>query len=79
MGMTRYDMKLIRILPLPLILLLAACGNPSQETTAQTYTDRPPVEERSFVSPAVDAATEAIAAQITHPKLAEMLDRKSVV
>ena len=36
------------------------------------YTDRPPVEERAFVSPAIDSVTEAIAAQITHPKLAEM-------
>ena len=36
------------------------------------YTDRPPVEERAFVSPAIDSVTEAVAAQITHPKLAEM-------
>ena len=54
------------------ILTLAACGNPPQEQTAKLYTDRPPVEERAFVSPAVDAAIETIAAQITHPKLAEM-------
>ena len=54
------------------ILTLAACGNPPQEQTAKLYTDRPPVEERAFVSPAVDAAIETITAQITHPKLAEM-------
>ena len=54
------------------ILTLAACGNPPQEQTAKLYTDRPPVEERAFVSPAVDAAIETIAAQITHPTLAEM-------
>ena len=69
MGMTRYNMKLIRILPL---LLLAACGNPPRENASKPYTDRPPVEERAFVSPAVDAAIEATASQITHPKLAEM-------
>ena len=67
--MTRYNMKLIRILPL---LLLAACGNPPRENASKPYTDRPPVEERAFVSPAVDAAIEATASQITHPKLAEM-------
>ena len=54
------------------ILTLAACGNPPQEQTAKLYTDRPPVEERAFISPAIDSVTEAVAAQITHPKLAEM-------
>ena len=57
---------------LPLLLLVACAPKPQEEKTAKLYTDRPPVEERAFVSPAVDAATEAIAAQITHPKLAEM-------
>jgi meiotically up-regulated gene 157 (Mug157) protein len=54
------------------ILTLAACGNPPQEQTAKLYTDRPPVEERAFISPAIDSVTEAVAAQITHLKLAEM-------
>ena len=54
------------------ILTLAACGNPPQEQTTKLYTDRPPVEERAFISPAIDSVTEAVAAQITHPKLAEM-------
>ena len=54
------------------LLLLTACAPKTQEKKTKLYTDRPPVEERAFVSPAVDAATEAIAAQITHPKLAEM-------
>ena len=66
------DMKPQKALILALAAL-TACGNPQpQEKTTKLYTDRPPVEERAFVSPAVDAATEAIAAQITHPKLAEM-------
>ena len=69
---TQNDMKPQKALILALAVL-TACGNPQpQEKTAKLYTDRPPVEERAFVSPAVDAATEAIAAQITHPKLAEM-------
>lgn len=71
MGMTTTrDMK-----PQALILallILASCAPKPQENARKTYTDRPPVEERAFVSPAVDAATEAIAAQLTHPKLAEM-------
>ena len=54
------------------LLFLAACTPKSEEKTTKLYTDRPPVEERAFVSPAVDADTEAIAAQITHPKLKEM-------
>ena len=54
------------------LLLLTACAPKPQEKATKLYTDRPPVEERAFVSPAVDAATEAIAAQLTHPKLAEM-------
>ena len=56
------------------LLALAACAPkpPQEEKTSKLYADRPPVEERAFVSPAVDAATEAIAAQITHPKLREM-------
>ena len=54
------------------LLILASCAPKPQENARKTYTDRPPVEERAFVSPAVDAATEAIAAQLTHPKLAEM-------
>ena len=63
---TRHDMK-----PQALILLLlVACAPKAQEK--RPYTDRPPVEERAFVSPAVDSVTEAIAAQITHPKLTEM-------
>ena len=53
-------------------LFLAACAPKPQEKTAKTYTDRPPVEERAFVSQAVDSVTEAVAAQITHPKLVEM-------
>ena len=63
---TRHDMK-----PQVLILLLlVACAPKAQEK--RPYTDRPPVEERAFVSPAVDSVTEAIAAQITCPKLKEM-------
>ncbi|MBQ3439998.1 MAG: glycoside hydrolase family 125 protein, partial [Bacteroidales bacterium] len=55
------------------LLALTACAPKTQEKAeTKLYTDRPPVEERAFVSPAVDAATEAIAAKITHPKLAEM-------
>ena len=55
------------------LFALAACGpKPKEEKITKLYTDRPPVEERAFVSPAVDAAVEAIAAQITHPKLREM-------
>ena len=58
---------------LPLLALVACAPKPPQEEkTTKLYTDRPPVEERAFVSPAVDAATEAIAAQINHPKLQEM-------
>ena len=69
---TQNDMKPQKALILALVVL-TACGNPQpREKTTKLYTDRPPVEERAFVSPAVDAATEAIAAQITHPKLAEM-------
>ena len=71
MGMKKtHDMK-----PYALILtalLLAACAPRPQEKTAKMYTDRPPVEERAFVSPAIDSVTEAVAAQITHPKLREM-------
>ena len=71
MGITaRHDMK-----PQALILsllLMTACAPKPQEEAKKPYTDRPPMEERAFVSPAVDAATEAIAAQITHPKLADM-------
>ena len=52
------------------LLALASCHPRPQEK--KPYTDRPPVEERAFVSPAVDSVTEAIAAQITHPKIAEM-------
>ena len=52
------------------ILALTSCHPKPQEK--KPYTDRPPVEERAFVSPAIDSVTEAIAAQITHPKLAEM-------
>ena len=54
------------------LLVLAACAPKPQEKTPKFYTDRPPVEERTFVSPAIDSVTEAVAAQITHPKLAEM-------
>ena len=54
------------------ILLLASCAPKTQEKGAKPYTDRPPVEERAFVSPAVDSAIENIAAQITHPILREM-------
>ena len=55
------------------LLALTACAPKTQEKAeTKLYTDRPPVEERAFVSPDVDAATEAIAAKITHPKLAEM-------
>ncbi len=55
------------------LLALAACApKPQQEKALKLYTDRPPVEERTFVSPAIDSVTEAIAAQITHPKLQEM-------
>ena len=57
-------------------LLLAACApKPQEQKTTKLYTDRPPVEERAFVSPAIDAATEAVAAQITHPKLREMFKK----
>ena len=56
-----------------ILLALAACApKPKEGKSAKLYADRPPVEERAFVSPVVDAATEAIAAQITHPKLQEM-------
>jgi len=61
----------IKSLILP-ILLFAACTPKPQEKAAKPYTDRPPVEERAFISPAVDSVTEAVAAQITHPKLMEM-------
>jgi meiotically up-regulated gene 157 (Mug157) protein len=54
------------------LLLLAACAPKAQEKAAKTYTGRPPVKERAFVSQAVDSVTEAVATQITHPKLAEM-------
>ncbi|MBR3387701.1 MAG: glycoside hydrolase family 125 protein [Bacteroidales bacterium] len=54
------------------LFLLASCAPKPQEKAMKLYTDRPPVEERAFVSPAIDSVTEAIAAQITHPKLAEM-------
>ncbi len=71
MGMTRtHDMKPYALILT--VLLLAACAPKPQEKAAKLYTDRPPVEERAFVSPAIDAATEAIAARITHPKLREM-------
>ena len=52
-------------------LTLVACS-PKQDKTTKLYTDRPPVEERAFVSHAIDSVTEAVAAQITHPKIAEM-------
>ena len=52
------------------LLALATCQPKPQEK--KLYTDRPPVEERAFVSPAIDSVTEAVAAQITHPKIAEM-------
>ena len=66
-------MKPQKTLILTLLVLVACAPKPKQEEkTTKLYTDRPPVEERAFVSPAVDAATEAIAAQITHPKLQEM-------
>ena len=52
------------------LLALASCHPKPQGK--KPYTDRPPVEERAFVSPAIDSVTEAIAAQITHPKIAEM-------
>ena len=72
MGMTtRHDMK-PHALILSLLLMTACAPKTKEEAPKKPYTDRPPVEERAFVSPAVDAATEAIAAQITHPKLAEM-------
>ena len=54
------------------LLLMTACAPKPQQEAKKPYTDRPPKEERAFVSPAVDAATEAIAAQITHPKLKDM-------
>ena len=54
------------------IILLVSCAPKPQEKGAKPYTDRPPVEERAFVSPAVDAAIENISAQITHPKLREV-------
>ena len=54
------------------LILLVSCAPKPQEKGAKPYTDRPPLEERAFVSPAVDAAVEDIAAQITHPKLREM-------
>jgi hypothetical protein len=66
-------MKPQKILILTLLALVSCTSRPQQEEkSTKLYTDRPPVEERAFVSPAVDAATEAIAAQITHPKLQEM-------
>ncbi len=66
-------MKPQKALILTLLALVACAPKPQQEEkTTKLYTDRPPVEERAFVSPAVDAATEAIAVQITHPKLQEM-------
>ena len=52
------------------LIALTACHPKPQEK--KPYTDRPPEEERAFVSPAIDSVTEAVAAQITHPKLAEM-------
>ena len=55
-----------------LLLLLASCAPKPQESAPKMYTDRPPVEERTFVSPAVDSVIEAVGAQLTHPKLAEM-------
>ena len=54
------------------LILLASCAPKPQEKAMKLYTDRPPVEERAFVSPAIDSVTEAVATQITHPKLAEM-------
>lgn len=54
------------------LFLLASCAPKPQEKAMKLYTDRPPVEERAFVSPAIDSVTEAVATQITHPKLAEM-------
>jgi meiotically up-regulated gene 157 (Mug157) protein len=54
------------------LLLLASCAPKPQEKGMKLYTDRPPVEERAFVSSAIDSVTEAVAAQITHPKLTEM-------
>ena len=53
-------------------LLLVACTPKQEQKATKLYTDRPPVEERAFVSPAIDAVTETVAAQITHPKLREM-------
>ena len=55
-----------------LIALALSCAPKPQENAPKLYTDRPPVEERTFVSPAVDSVINAVAAQITHPKLAEM-------
>ena len=55
-----------------LLLLLASCAPKPQENAPKMYTDRPPVEQRTFVSPAVDSVIEAVGAQLTHPKLAEM-------
>ena len=54
------------------LLTLASCAPKPQEKVVKMYTDRPPVEERTFVSHAVDSVTEAVAAQITQPKIAEM-------
>ena len=54
------------------LLLMTACAPKPQEEAKKPYTDRPPVEERAFVSHAIDSVTEAVAAQITHPKIAEM-------
>ena len=42
--------------PLKALILSAlalACSPKPQENAPKTYTDRPPVEERTFVSPAV--------------------------
>ena len=57
---------------LTVLLALASCAPKPQEKTAGPRTDRPPVEERLFVSPAVDSVLEAVAARITAPKVAEM-------
>ena len=57
-------------------LLLVACSPKQEQKATKLYTDRPPVEERAFVSPAIDAVTEAVAARITHPKLREMFQTR---
>lgn len=70
MNLFRYIASLLSVCT----VLSASAGNVCESDNTLVSGNRPPVKERLFVSPAIEAQIKAVTAQLKNPKLARMFE-----